>query len=100
MITSIIIRRAMRWASAALRAGRRPPGPVDAEWIRTEALAWERCAADWSAAGDEDRSYLAARRGARYPDVPAHDPPSAWAKELAGRPLLREEPFLAEMACS
>jgi hypothetical protein len=95
------VRRAMRWADAALRAGRQPPGPVDAEWATVAALAWERCARDWSAAGDEDRACLAsARRASTYPDVQAHEPPSAWAKELAGRPSLDEQPFLAETAGS
>jgi hypothetical protein len=91
------IRRAMRWADAALTAARRPPGLGDAEWARLATLAWERCANDWSAAGDADRAYLAAmRRGALSPGVLVDLPASAWAKEVIGRPALAERPFLAE----
>lgn len=91
------IRRAMRWAQAALSAGRQACGLADAEWVRLAAVAWEHCAEDWSAASDPDRAYLAAaRRAAICPGVVIPEEPSAWAKELAGRPLLVEEPFLAE----
>jgi hypothetical protein len=91
------MRRAMRWADAALRAGRRSPGPVDAERARAAALAWESCARDWAAAGDQDRACLATiRRAAASPGTPVPEPPSAWAKELAGRASLTEAPFLAE----
>jgi hypothetical protein len=97
------IRRAMRWADTALYAARRSPGLGDPRWARLAAQAWERCAADWSAGGDQDRAYLAAvRRAAIDPDnaddlddpVPAA--PAAWARELAGRPVLTEAGFLAE----
>ena len=93
------IRRAMRWAEAALSAGRQISGPAEVEWVRLAAHAWQRCAEDWSAARDPDRAYLATvRRAAIYPGVVIPEEPSAWAKELAGRPLLVEEPFLAERA--
>lgn len=97
------IRRAMRWADVALYAARRSPGLGDPRWAGLAAQAWERCAADWSAGGDPDRAYLAAvRRAAIDPDnaddlddpVPAA--PAAWARELAGRPVLTEAGFLAE----
>jgi hypothetical protein len=90
-------RRAMRWAQAALSAGRQARGLADAEWGRLAADAWGHCADDWSAAGDQDRAYLAAvRRAALRPGAATPQEPSAWAKEAAGRPLLAEEPFLAE----
>jgi hypothetical protein len=93
------IRRAMRWADTALGAGRQASGLADAEWVRLAASAWGRCAKDWSAACDPDRAYLAAvRRAAICPGAVIPEEPSAWAKELAGRPLLVEEPFLAERA--
>ena len=93
------VRRAMRWAQAALCAGRQVSGLADAQWVRLAADAWERCAEDWSAGRDPDRAYLAAvRRAAICPGVAAPAEPSAWAKEVAGRPLLVEKPFLAEQA--
>jgi hypothetical protein len=92
-------RRAIRWADAALSARRQVSGLADAEWIRVAATAWGRCAQDWSSAGDPDRAYLASvRRAAICPGAVIPEEPSAWAKELADRPLLREEPFLAERA--
>jgi hypothetical protein len=91
------IRRAMRWAQTTLSAVRQVSGLADAEWVRLAADAWARCAEDWSAARDQDRAYLAAaRRAAICPGAPTPEEPSAWAKEVAGRPLLVEEPFLAE----
>jgi hypothetical protein len=93
------VRRAMRWADAALTAGRRPGGQDYAQWARLAGLAWERCAEDWSAAQDPDRAYLAAARVTpTRPDMVVPPPLSGWAKELAGRPLLEEVPFLAEIA--
>jgi hypothetical protein len=93
------IRRAMRWADAALIAARRPPGLDDAQWARLAVSAWERCASDWSAGGDADRAYLAAvRRAALSPGAQVDLPVSAWAKEVIGRPVLAEPPFLAEIA--
>jgi hypothetical protein len=91
------IRRAMRWADAALSASRLLSDLDEAEWARLAAAAWKRCTSDWSAARDADRAYLAAaNRAAMCRDVPTLAPPSAWAKELADRPSLEEEPFLAE----
>ena len=92
------MRRAMRWADAALSAGRQTSRLADAEWTRLTAAAWGRCAEEWAAAGDRDRAYLAAAlEVARYPGVEVRsEPPSPWAKELASRPPLTEEPFLAE----
>jgi hypothetical protein len=93
------IRRAMRWADAALLAGRRPPGRGAAEWDLLARGAWERCAQDWSAASDADRAYLAAERArALGSEVRVAEPPSVWAKDAARRPPLREAPFLAETA--
>lgn len=90
-------RRAIRWADAALSAGRQASGLADAEWVRLASTAWGRCAEDWSAARDPDRAYLAAVHGAAIrPGTVVPEAPSAWAKELAGRPLLVEGPFLAE----
>jgi hypothetical protein len=75
------VRRALRWADAALRAESRPHGLAaeltDEQWNRLATLAWDRCRADWEAAGDPVRAALAA---ARY--------------GAAGAPL----PFLAELA--
>jgi hypothetical protein len=92
------IRRAMRWADTALSAGRQTFRLADAEWVKVAAVAWGRCAEEWAAAGDRDRAYLAAaREAAMYPGVEARsEPRSPWAKELASRPLVTEEPFLAE----
>ena len=54
------IRRALRWADAALRAERAPAGlaplSTGADWAALAALAWERCRRDWAAAGDPDRA--------------------------------------------
>ena len=59
------IRRALRWADAALRAERAPAGlaPHSAhqDWAALAATAWERCRRDWQAAGDNDRAAQAAR---------------------------------------
>lgn len=92
-------RRAMRWAETALSAGRQVFGLADAGWVRLAADAWGHCAEDWSIARDPDRAYLAAvRRAAICPGAAIPEEPSAWAKEVAGRPLLVEEPYLAERA--
>ncbi len=91
------IRRAMRWADAALLAGRRPPGLTRAEWDRLACGAWERCADDWSAAGDADRAYLAAEYArALGSSIQMAEPSSVWAKDAERRPPLWEAPFLAE----
>ena len=80
------IRRALRWADAALRAERAPAGlaPHSAheDWTALAAAAWERCRRDWEAAGDADRAYLAARRQA-VPQPPVDGP--AYLAEVLGR---------------
>jgi hypothetical protein len=62
------IRRALRWADAALRAERAPAGlapqSTHEDWAALAATAWERCRRDWEAAGDARRAELAARRQA------------------------------------
>ena len=80
------IRRALRWADAALRAERAPAGlaPLSAheDWAALAAVAWERCQRDWEAAGDAGR----ARQAARRPPVPQRtcDGP-AYLAEAIGR---------------
>ena len=77
------MRRALRWADAALRAASRPagldPGRTDEQWAQLAALAWDRCRADWSAAGDAERAEVAAR--------------------LARHPVRWTRPYLAEAIC-
>jgi hypothetical protein len=50
-----LIQRALRWADAALRAGRAPAGLApwssSADWSALADLAWERCVHDWAAVG-------------------------------------------------
>jgi hypothetical protein len=62
------IRRALRWADAALRAERAPAALTAQssreDWAALAAAAWERCRRDWEAAGDTDRAYLAGLRQA------------------------------------
>lgn len=96
------MRRALRWADAALRAERAPKGLAPAascrDWAALAALAWERCRHDWEAAGDADRAFLAARRLAAIDPracVPAA--PSATAAALAARPPLPGPGYLAEV---
>jgi hypothetical protein len=52
-----LIRRALRWADAALRAKRAPvglaPQSASEDWAALAALAWDRCRRDWEAAGDQ-----------------------------------------------
>jgi len=93
------IRRALRWADAALRAESRPHGladeTADYQWLDLAALAWERCQADWEAAGRLARAALAATRsaaGGSHPflaeAVPATQPgqrPRAQAHRPRGR---------------
>ena len=95
------MRRALRWADAALRAEQRPRGLAPQftgqDWTALAAMAWERCSYDWEDTGDTDRAFLAARRlaslthAARVPEAP-----SAWTADLADRPPLQEPAFLAE----
>ena len=95
------MRRALRWADAALRAEQRPwglaPQFTGPDWTALAAMAWERCSYDWEDAGDTDRSFLAAIRLAGLnPAARVPEPPSAWQADLASRPRLQEPPFLAE----
>ena len=57
------IRRALRWADAALRAARTPAGLAprssSEDWAALAATAWDRCRRDWEAAGDARRAGLA-----------------------------------------
>jgi hypothetical protein len=80
------IRRALRWADAALRAERAPiglaPHSAHEEWAALAATAWERCRRDWEAAGDDDRAGQAARRQA-VPQPTADGP--AYLAEVLGR---------------
>jgi hypothetical protein len=77
------MRQALRWADTALRAAGRPagldPGRTDEEWAGLAALAWDRCRAGWAAAGDAERTDVAAR--------------------LAQYPLQWTRPYLAEATC-
>lgn len=85
------VRRALRWADAALRAESQPNGLApelsDEQWTSLAALAWDRCGANWEAAGDLDRAGLAATRGAALRDTPGK------SEGQAARLL----PFLAEL---
>ena len=62
-VKTYLIRRALRWADAALRAERAPAGlaPQSAagDWAALAALAWERCHRDWAAADDPERATAA-----------------------------------------
>lgn len=60
--------RARRWADAALRAERTPPGidsrATPGDWAALAMTAWDRCGQDWTKAGDPGRAGLAAGRRA------------------------------------
>ena len=95
------MRRALRWADAALRAEQRPRGLAPQfsgqDWAALVATCWERCRYDWEDTGDTDRAFLAARRlAALSPAARAPEPSSAWAADLAARAPLQEPAFLAE----
>jgi hypothetical protein len=95
------MRRALRWADAALRAEQHPAGLAphfaDQDWAELAITAWEGCRDDWDDAGDTDRAFLAARRLAVLnPEARVPEAPSAWAADLAERPELQEPAFLAE----
>jgi hypothetical protein len=70
------MRRALRYADAALRAEQAPRGLAPSfateDWSALAARAWRDCRCDWLAADDAGRA------------------------ELAGRPHARDEAFLAE----
>ncbi len=75
------IRRALRWADAALRAERAPTGlarrATREDWAALSAVAWEQCRRDWVAAADTRRAALAAQRRAALdspPGVPKPPP--------------------------
>ena len=96
------IRRALRWADAALRAERGPAGlaPHSAheDWAALAATAWERCRRDWEAAGDGDRAYLAARRQAAFdPRACVPQAPSATAADIARQAPIDGPAYLAEV---
>jgi hypothetical protein len=80
------IRRALRWADAALRAERAPAGlaPHSAheDWVTLATTAWERCGRDWVAAGDDDRAAQATRRQATVNRQPPPDGPAYLAEVL------------------
>jgi len=80
------IRRALRWADAALRAERAPAGlaPHSAhdDWTALAAAAWDRCRRDWETVGDAGRADQAARRQAA-PQPPIDGP--AYLAEVFGR---------------
>jgi hypothetical protein len=65
------IARALRWADAAIRAGRAPAGlspqATGADWSALAAAAWQRCGRDWAAAGDPGRAAAAQFPGGPLP---------------------------------
>jgi hypothetical protein len=66
-----LIRRALRWADAALRAERAPAGlapqSTAEDWTALSAIAWQRCRRDWAAAGDSARATAPPVPGAQVP---------------------------------
>jgi hypothetical protein len=99
------VRRALRWADAALRAETCPAGLAPwltaGQWAELAVRAWDQCRADWEAAGDADRAYLAAARravlaGEATSAQPLPAPPSSWSARLAHRDVRPAPPFLAE----
>jgi hypothetical protein len=86
------IRRALRWADAALRAERAPAGMAGKsareDWAALASLAWEQCRRDWEVAADEHRAALAAQREAALDSQASAPPPSggpACLAEILGR---------------
>ncbi|HEX3490155.1 MAG TPA: hypothetical protein VHU92_12450 [Streptosporangiaceae bacterium] len=88
------VRLALRWADAALRAGRRPrglaPGLGDDRWARLAGESWEQCRGYWESAGDHEHAgqveglgrsrwpgYLAETVGPLLPDDQDHGSPVA-----------------------
>jgi hypothetical protein len=95
------IRRALRWADAALRAERAPaalaPHSTGEDWAALASASWERCRHDWKAADDHDRAYLAAvRQAAIDPRTCVPQPPSATAAEIARQTPIAAPAYLAE----
>ena len=79
------IRRALRWADAALRAERRrclARTSARGDWAALAAVAWEQCRRDWEAAAEPDRASLAAQRQAAL-DTQTPQPPSGGPAYLA-----------------
>src|ERR1035437_8206795 len=98
------IRRALRWADAALRAERAPAGLASQsskeDWAALAAAAWDRCRRDWEAAHDGDRTYLAARRQAAFdPRACVPQAPSATPADIAGQAPIEGPAYLAEVLC-
>lgn len=99
------MRQALRWADAALRAESRPNGLApelsDPQWIHLAGLAWDRCYADWGAAGDPRRAGLAAARGTALRCTRGHTSRSESSLEAVagGAVVRRARPFLAELVC-
>jgi hypothetical protein len=95
------IRRALRWADAALRAERSPAGVAPQstreDWTALAMIAWERCRRDWDLAGDADRGFLAARRLAAFdPSRYVPKAPSPTAAEIADQAPVQGPAYLAE----
>ena len=94
------IRRALRWADAALRAERAPtalaPASARGDWAALAAMAWERCRRDWAAAGDADRAQAAWRAAiaTRTCDPRA---PSVAAEMIARQAPIDGPAYLAEI---
>ena len=83
------IRRALRWADAALRAERAPAGLAPhsscEDWTALAATAWDRCRRDWEAADDGDRADQAARRQAMVETTQPQVGGPAYLAETLGR---------------
>jgi hypothetical protein len=95
------IRRALRWADAALRAERCPAGVAPQstrqDWAALAVIAWEQCRRDWDSAGDADRAFLAARRLAAFdPWGCIQQAPSTTAAKLADQAPVKDPAYLAE----
>jgi hypothetical protein len=95
------IRRALRWADAALRAERAPAALASAsargDWAALAAAAWERCCRDWAATNDADRAQAARRRAAIASRT--YDPraPSVAAAEVPCQAPIDGPAYLAEI---
>ena len=81
------IRRALRWADAALRAELTPAGlaphSAQRDWTALAATAWDRCRRDWEAVGDNDRAVRLP--GARPLRSRRSTVPPIWPKPSAAR---------------
>ena len=94
------MRRALRWADAALRACSQPaslaPALTHGQWLDLAAAAWEYCRQDWESAGDADRACLAGAQRAALKGTQPPGAPSWWSAILAAAPAARPAAFLAE----